>query len=158
MTRLLPLLSAMMLAGSTASAAPLNAVMAEVHAGPGLAYERRLAPRVALRIGLDGVPFAFFGERVNIWSVPVTATWVRGDRSHHLELGGELLGSMSIDPSHGVQAGAVGLSGLVGWRWEPSAPVLVRAGLTAGVAVGRGNTGLQAIPLPLPSLAVGYRF
>lgn len=178
--RLTPILvvSAALLGPASALAAPpddppapapfaRNAVYAEL-GGPGLLYtinyERFFLPRLSVRAGfsLFGFRESGTGDTLGIFTLPLTAQYLVGSGSHHLELGlGLITGVMWSDLNSFDRTehfGLIAATATVGYRYQPPA-----GGLLLRVALTPFYGGERFEPAGLPvtpwgSVGAGYAF
>lgn len=173
-----PGLVAASLLGSTAFAAPpedqkppapaaRNAVHAEL-GGPGLlytvSYERFVLPELSVRAGfsLFGFREGGTGDTLGVFTLPLTAQYLVGRGSHHLELGlGLITGVLWSDLNsfdRTERFGLIAATATVGYRYQPPA-----GGLVLRVALTPFFGGARFEPAGLPVMpwgcvGAGYAF
>lgn len=130
-------------------------------------YERMLVENFALRLG-----FAFFksgdlfgGGDKSIFTVPVLGNLFFGERKSKLEVGaGFLFGhqkfTSSFGPNNNTSSSIIDLTGVIGYRYQPSTPGLMfRVGLTPFYALKGGDDPYPGSGFSLSGgLSIGYSF
>lgn len=103
-------------------------------------YERRLSETRTARIGIGAwtAEDLFSDSETEIVSVPATASWLMGNWSHKLELGGGLLGGYRSDAIS--SGGFLSATGIIAYRYEPTpGRFQFRTGLTPFVPLSGGE-------------------
>jgi len=147
---------------------PANSVYVEL-GGPGLLYsvnyERLLRPDVSLRVGLGAFAIREDGtEKGMTWlTVPITASYLVGQRAHRFEVGGGLATGYAWSDLN-QRAGAtddyflIALAVHAGYRYQPRAGGFLLRALVTPIVGGRRFAPLR-MPVTLwAGLSAGWSF